>query len=124
MKVASLALSLVVALVVLVAVESASAQQGMAYSYSWSSNACRTPYQPNCPQQQMNCRPGMNCPPMNQPGMLNPAQCPQVTMNRNLLCPPQYHAMPMMPARCPQQLPWQSAPRGNNLPQVQIHFSR
>ncbi|QDU26631.1 hypothetical protein ETAA8_17120 [Anatilimnocola aggregata] len=81
MKLASIALSLVVAVIALVAVESASAQGFGGYSYSWSSGGnCQPGFQQNCsPYGQPNCQPGMGlynrpvCPP--QYGM-NPGYCP------------------------------------------------
>ena len=69
MKLATLALSLVVAVTALVAVESASAQ-GFGYCYSWSS--------------------GGNC----QPTILQNCQ-PRMGVYDRPVCPPEYQMMPM-----------------------------
>lgn len=99
MKLASVALSLVVALVCLVAVESASAQ-GFGYSHSWSSGN-------HCPQQYATGygyqRP---CPPQYATGYGYQRYCPP-QFGVNPYCPPRpvYGQQPMMP-RCGNNLPW------------------
>lgn len=103
MKLASVALSLVVALVALVAVESASAQ-GFGYSASWSSGGY-------CPQQQYGNGFGYQrlCPPQYgmSPGFQRP--CPP-QFGVNPYCPPQFggvnpYCPPMIP-RCGTGRPW------------------
>lgn len=97
MKLASLALSLVVAVVCLVAVESVSAQ-GFGYSHSWSSGNHFQPqqyatgygYQRLCPPQMQ--MPGCH------PGQFGRPYCPP-QYGVNPYCPPVYGQQPMMP-RC------------------------
>lgn len=100
MKLASIALSLVVTLVCLVAVESASAQ-GFGYSFSWSSGG-------NCfPQQQYQTGYGYQrpCPPQYSPAFGYQRPCPP-QFGANPYCPqrPVYGQQPMMP-RCGNS-PW------------------
>ena len=102
MKLASVALSLVVALVALVAVESASAQ-GFGYSASWSSgNYCQ-------PQQYATGYGYQRCPPQFGTGYGYQRPCPP-QFGVNPYCPPQFggvnpYCPPMIP-RCGTGRPW------------------
>jgi hypothetical protein len=104
MKLASVALSLVVAVVCLVAVESASAQ-GFGYSHSWSSgNNCQPQQYATGYGYQRLCPPQMQMPGC-QPGQFGRPYCPP-QYGVNPYCPPRpvYGQQPMMP-RC-GTMPW------------------